>query len=147
MDLEKARKFIQLVAVAHAIFDDPTLSGKEKFDRIFSKEVTGKIRGLGISIRYFDPDSSYEEDCEAFLNAADAKVAEVQAQMLAETQGAAQVTIGTATCQMLIQYGYVLQYAAPLWYLYCDRENYYAHNAFFSGSLAALEEYAETLYN
>ena len=44
-----------------------------KYDLIFSKRVSGKINDL-ISLDYYDPDTSYEEDVTAFVNALNDKL-------------------------------------------------------------------------
>jgi hypothetical protein len=42
------------------------LEWEEKYDMIFSEEVSRKF-----SLNYYDPDTSYEEDVMAFMNALD----------------------------------------------------------------------------
>jgi hypothetical protein len=42
------------------------LEWEEKYDMIFSEEVSRKF-----SLDYYDPDTSYEEDVMAFMNALD----------------------------------------------------------------------------
>ena len=42
------------------------LEWEEKYDMIFSEEVSHKF-----SLDYYDPDTSYEEDVIAFMNALD----------------------------------------------------------------------------
>jgi hypothetical protein len=42
------------------------LEWEEKYDMIFSEEVSRKF-----SLSYYDPDTSYEEDVMAFMNALD----------------------------------------------------------------------------
>lgn len=42
------------------------LEWEEKYDMIFSEEISRKF-----SLDYYDPDTSYEEDVMAFMNALD----------------------------------------------------------------------------
>lgn len=43
-----------------------TLSWEEKYDKIFSEEISQQF-----SFEYYDPDTSYQEDVMAFMNALD----------------------------------------------------------------------------
>jgi hypothetical protein len=47
------------------------LSWKKKYDMIFSEEVSQKF-----SLDYYDPDTSYEDDVNAFMGALDEYMAE-----------------------------------------------------------------------
>ena len=44
------------------------LSWEEKYDLIFSAQISRKIFKL-IRLDYYDPDTTYEADCEAFISA------------------------------------------------------------------------------
>jgi hypothetical protein len=49
--------------LAEKIFES-NLDWEDKFDLIFSKEISGNVK-----LNYYDPDTSYEEDVRAFMNA------------------------------------------------------------------------------
>lgn len=42
------------------------LTSEEKYDLIFSEDISQKFK-----LDYYDPDTSYEEDVDAFMNALD----------------------------------------------------------------------------
>lgn len=51
-----------------------SLSGEEQYDLIFSENISQPIyahfASIGVRLDYYDPDTSYEEDMDAFINAA-----------------------------------------------------------------------------
>jgi hypothetical protein len=47
---------------------ETTYSWELKYDMIFNDRVSGKVFEL-ISMDYYDPDTSYQEDVQAFYNA------------------------------------------------------------------------------
>jgi hypothetical protein len=71
--MSKSAKLRSLVAQANEIFDSESLSWEAKYDLIFSKDISRKVFDL-IDLRYYDPDTSYEEDVKAFVNALNEKV-------------------------------------------------------------------------
>lgn len=54
------------------------LMDEEKYDMIFSDKISVNVfkicKDLGSPLDYYDPDSSYDEDMKAFLNALDEKI-------------------------------------------------------------------------
>jgi phenylalanyl-tRNA synthetase beta subunit len=62
-------KFKKLVQKAENIRRDYGLSWERKYDLIFSNEISSKIRSMTYNIEYYDPDTSYEEDVNAYVNA------------------------------------------------------------------------------
>ena len=48
-------------------------SWETKYDLVFSDEISKCIRETGISLDYCDPDTSYEEDVLAYVNAVKVK--------------------------------------------------------------------------
>ena len=50
------------------------LDWEQKYDRIFSDQISRKVHKL-IHLDYYDPDTSYEEDVSAFASALDEWVA------------------------------------------------------------------------
>lgn len=59
-----------LHARATDIFNDSSLDWEQKYDQIFSDEVSVKVFNL-IRLDYCDPDTTYQEDVEAFMRAFD----------------------------------------------------------------------------
>lgn len=56
----------QLYAKAKQIFEAKDLDWSEKYDMIFSDKISSRVNHL---FDYADPDTSYEEDVTAFMNA------------------------------------------------------------------------------
>jgi len=54
----------QLYRKAYHIFESKELDWSEKYDLIFSDKISKKVY-----FEYYDPDTSYEEDVTAFMNA------------------------------------------------------------------------------
>lgn len=52
---------------------DSELSWEEKYHLIFSSRISSKVFDL-INLDYYDPDTSYEEDVLAFINAFNSRV-------------------------------------------------------------------------
>lgn len=50
------------------IFDSETLGWEEKYELIFSDRISRFVFD-NCSLDYYDPDTSYEEDVKAFVNA------------------------------------------------------------------------------
>lgn len=61
-------KFQTLVRKMNAIHNSPIMDWEKKYDLIFSDSVSIAIGKL-ISISYADPDTSYEEDVQAYVKA------------------------------------------------------------------------------
>ena len=61
-------KLEKLNKKANDIYNDTLLSWEEKYDLIFSNEISKKVFSL-IHLGYYDPDTSYQEDVRAFINA------------------------------------------------------------------------------
>ena len=52
---------------------DSELPWETKYDLIFSKRISGQVFDL-ISLDYYDPDTSHQEDLTAFVNAFNEKM-------------------------------------------------------------------------
>lgn len=61
-------KVLKLNEKANKIYQDEFLTWEEKYDRIFSEKISRKVFSL-IRLDYYDPDTSYEEDVRAFIDA------------------------------------------------------------------------------
>jgi len=72
-----ARTFIQISREAREIANSEA-DWETKYDLIFSADISQTIFFLGISFDYCDPDSSYEEDVMAYVNAINAKSDELE---------------------------------------------------------------------
>jgi len=53
---------------ANEIYNDDFLTWDEKYNLIFSDKISRKVFKL-INLNYYDPDTSYQEDVTAFINA------------------------------------------------------------------------------
>lgn len=62
------KEIIKINDKVQKIINDVRLTWEEKYHKIFSDEISGKIYH-SITLDYFDPDTSYEEDVFAFANA------------------------------------------------------------------------------
>lgn len=56
-----------VVSTAIKIIDDPSLSWESKYDNVFNLNTI--LRRYGVVLDYYDPDTTYEEDTKAFVNA------------------------------------------------------------------------------
>lgn len=73
---EKSYRFIllhDLHARASDIFNDNSLDWEEKYDQIFSEEISKRVFAL-VRLDYCDPDTTYQEDVTAFMKAFDEKM-------------------------------------------------------------------------
>lgn len=70
-------KFLKLSIKAIKIFEDESLSWEEKYDAIFSEDISRKIRDTGAYVDWCDPDTSYEEDVTAYIKALREKAADM----------------------------------------------------------------------
>lgn len=73
MKLVLIAAFRHQVIRANLIIEATDLSWKEKYDLIFCDELSGKCfdlaKKLGEKIDYYDPDTTYEKDVMAFVEA------------------------------------------------------------------------------
>ena len=49
-----------------------------KYEAVFSKDLSRKVWELDHSFDYYDPDTSYEEDVRAFVDALQERVADLE---------------------------------------------------------------------
>ena len=66
--MKNIQKLQKLNKKANEIYDDDELTWEEKYDLIFSEKLSRKVHAL-ITLDYYDPDTSYEEDVSAFVSA------------------------------------------------------------------------------
>lgn len=71
--MAKVRKFLELARNIMKIYGSEA-SGKTKYSLIFS--INKEIAEMDMSFDWFDPDSSYEEDVYAYVQALEEKVEE-----------------------------------------------------------------------
>lgn len=69
-NLEKLQK---LNKKANEIYNDDQLTWEEKYDLIFSEKISRKVHSL-VTLDYYDPDTSYQEDVSAFVHAFNEKM-------------------------------------------------------------------------
>jgi len=64
---------LALIKKAEAIRDDELLSWEDKYNLIFSNNVSTKIykelKDYNIKFEYYDPDQDHEDDINAYINA------------------------------------------------------------------------------
>ncbi len=69
---EKIQGFINITELAKRIRDSD-LEWETKYDLIFSNHISVRLRniaeGLGFEVKYYDPDTSYQADVIAFVDA------------------------------------------------------------------------------
>lgn len=70
-------EFLALVALAKNIVETDSLMWEEKYEAVFSSRISKRIQVLGFSPDYYDPDTTYEEDVTAYVNAIGAKADEL----------------------------------------------------------------------
>lgn len=61
-------KIEKLNRKVNEIYNNPNLNWEVKYDKIFSDKISKKVFSK-ISLNYYDPDTTYEEDVTAFVNA------------------------------------------------------------------------------
>lgn len=66
--LSVTEKLKRLHKKANDIYTHTFLTWEEKYDQIFSEDVSKKVFNL-VHLDYYDPDTDYEEDVQAFMNA------------------------------------------------------------------------------
>ena len=74
---DNTERFIKAAKRAIKIADSG-ISGELKFKLIFSENVSQEIFASGIPLDWQDPDTSYEEDVRAFVNAVEARLTEIE---------------------------------------------------------------------
>jgi hypothetical protein len=70
--LDNLEELKSLYEIAKKVVES-TATWEVKFDLIFSKDLSAKVFSL-TKIEYYDPDTSYEEDVMAFMQAFDEKM-------------------------------------------------------------------------
>lgn len=67
------QNILALIKKAEAIREDELLSWEDKYNLIFSDNVSTKIykelKAFNIKFEYYDPDQDYEDDINAYVNA------------------------------------------------------------------------------
>jgi hypothetical protein len=58
-----------LIEQAETIYHDDSLTDEQRYDLIFGLEIWQKIRALDYSFEWCDPDTSYEADTTAYMDA------------------------------------------------------------------------------
>lgn len=58
---------------ANLVWRNDILTDEQKYDKIFCKSVSQKVFSL-LNLDYCDPDTTYEEDVDAFMNAFNSKM-------------------------------------------------------------------------
>jgi hypothetical protein len=69
-------KLRKLNRKANKIYDDDSLDWEQKYDKIFSDKISMKVFKL-VSLSYYDPDTSYQEDVCAFMSAFNDKIEKI----------------------------------------------------------------------
>jgi|GEM_PF-4189928 len=74
-----AHELLELHRLTMLLFNLEDASWETKFEIGFkmSKQVHACLDTLGLSLEYYDPDTTYEEDFKAYVNAFDKKVQEL----------------------------------------------------------------------
>jgi hypothetical protein len=77
--IEKIKEFVKLADEIRKIHDHEGALWETKYNLIFSDDLSGRIASLGISLTdYWDPDTSYEEDVKAYVQAVMVKADELR---------------------------------------------------------------------
>lgn len=58
---------------ANLIWRNDVLTDEQKYDKIFSEQVSRKVFSQ-LNLDYCDPDTTYKEDVDAFMNAFNSKM-------------------------------------------------------------------------
>lgn len=66
--LHKYKEFVRLTEKAERLQKSGAAS-EVIYDEIFSDDISGAVKQLGLSFEYYDPDTSYEEDVQAYVRA------------------------------------------------------------------------------
>jgi len=76
-ETKKLKKLQKLNRKAQQIVADDSLTWDEKYSKVFSDKISTKVFDL-TKLEYWDPDTTYEEDTCAFVNALDEHVKELE---------------------------------------------------------------------
>ncbi len=74
---EREKTFIRLVKVARKIADSDA-EDEIKYDMIFSEDISRAVFATGLMPKYCDPEMDYRDDYLAFIEAAEAKVFQLE---------------------------------------------------------------------
>lgn len=80
MAVLKPIELSDLIDAAKRIAENPRMTDVERFDAIFDMEIARKIRDAGYHFDWYDPDTTYEADVEAYVKA----LSEFQTESLAQ---------------------------------------------------------------
>ena len=83
---DSVRELARLRDWATDIVNTPA-NWETKYDRIFCDELSNRVYKLDRNFSYYDPDTSYEEDCLAFVHALKDRVAELEKTMPGSPNG------------------------------------------------------------
>ena len=64
--LENAREFVRLFHVMNKVVFTDGVDWETKYDIVFSKDISVKIRATGISFDWYSPDMGYDDDVMAY---------------------------------------------------------------------------------
>lgn len=67
--MKRIKKFKKLAKKAIKIRDNKYIPGAQKYNLMFFDGLRDEIEKTGIRIKWHDPDSTYEEDVRAYVNA------------------------------------------------------------------------------
>lgn len=65
--LNDLREIIELSKRARFIANSKNITWKSKFDLVFSESISRRVFHLYPDFKYYDPDTSYEDDVMAFV--------------------------------------------------------------------------------
>ena len=74
--MDRINTIISIYDQAKRIYDSD-IDWELKYDLIFSEDISKRIFSL-INLDYYDPDTSYEEDVRAFMNALEEKAEQLK---------------------------------------------------------------------
>lgn len=75
MFIKNLRIVANLAKQARRVLES-TASDEVKYDLIFSDAISGQISRLGVSLNYYDPDTTFMEDATAYVTALEDKIKE-----------------------------------------------------------------------
>jgi hypothetical protein len=74
----KQHEIFEIYSKALTIYNDEFLDWEQKFNLIFSFDISQKIYNSEYRFDYYDPDTTYEEDVTAFMNAFRVKMRDIK---------------------------------------------------------------------
>lgn len=80
MSNKNIKKLIKISNKINNIFNSD-ISWEEKYDMIFSDKISVKVFKI-INLDYYDPDTTYQEDVTAFVNAFNSRMFEIQKHLI-----------------------------------------------------------------